>query len=155
MSLSKKDILYAFYIVLFSSLIALIYNYCSSYELPLLYQKGVINSDKIKSIAAPEIIRYYSESNINIIIDTRPEEMFNEGHIPGALSYPISDFYDSIIRLNKRIGIAQNIVIYCSNVHCSDSHTLAKLLIEQGYINVRIYPDGFKERQQQKYPIHK
>ena len=111
MSLSKKDILYAFYMILCSSLMALIYNYLSSAGIPVLCHNNVIISDKTDSVTSPEIVRYYSAGSRSIIIDARSEELFKEGHIPGALSCPVYDFYENIIRLKKQIGLTQNIVV--------------------------------------------
>lgn len=155
MNVSKKDILYAFYMILCSSLMALIYNYFSSAGIPVLYQNNTIISDKTDSITAPEIVRYYSSENKSIIIDARSEDLFKEGHIPGALSCPVYDFDENITRLKKQFGLTQNIVVYCSDVHCSDSRTLANKLIKEGYINVRTYPGGFSEWQHKGYPVQK
>ena len=141
--------------ILCSSLMALIYNYFSSAGIPVLYQNNIIILDKTDSVTSSEILRYYSAESRSRIIDAGSEDLFKEGHIPGALSCPVYDFYKNITRLKKQIGLTQNIVVYCSDVHCPDSRTLAYRLIKEGCINVRIYPGGFSEWQHRGYPIQK
>ena len=118
--------------ILCSSLTALIYNCFPSYRIPILYQNNVIILNKTDSVTASEIVRYYSSDSGSIIIDAGSDELFKEGHIPGALSCPVYEFHEIIIRLKKRIYLTQNIVVYCSNVHCLDSRSLANKFIKEG-----------------------
>jgi len=155
MNLSKKDILYAFLILIFSSTIALIYNHFSESEIPLFRQDNIKNNDLIIAINNPEIVRYYITEDNSAIIDARSEDLFRDGHIKGVISCPVSNFEESMNDLKNTITKTHNIVVYCSNIHCSDSHFLAEQLIKKGYFNVRIYPAGFREWKKIGYPVQR
>ncbi len=155
MSLSKKDILYAFLILLFSYAIALIYNHFSKSGIPLFCQNNDENNAVIIAINDPEIVKFYMTEENSVIIDARSEALFREGHIKRAISCPFSNFEKIINDLKNTISKTQNIVVYCSNIHCSDSHFFAEQLIKKGYFNVRIYPAGFNEWKEIGYPVQR
>ncbi len=155
MSLSKKDILYAFLILLFSHVVALLYNHFSESGIPIFRQGNVKNNDVTIAINNPEIVKFYMTDENSVIIDARSEGLFKEGHIKGAISCPVSDFKNNINGLKDTITKTHNIVVYCSNIHCSDSHLLAEQLIKKGFFNVQVYPAGFSEWQKLGYPVQK
>ena len=65
------------------------------------------------------------------LVDVRTTEEWNEGHIPGALHLPLSDFaslYKSALETDDEI------IIYC--LHGVRSKTAAQFLAINGYTNV-------------------
>ena len=88
-----------------------------------------------------------------LFVDARSQDDYENGHIPGAVSLPVSQFDERIEFFLKQYPFEQPIVTYCSGRTCEDSHILARFLSEVGYINVRIFIDGFPGWKAEGYPI--
>ncbi|VAX24830.1 Transcriptional regulator, ArsR family [hydrothermal vent metagenome] len=69
------------------------------------------------------------QSNDVIVLDVRPEEEFVSGHIPGAISIPLSELRE---RLNE-IPHDHEVVAYCRGPYCVLSPEAIKILHEEGY----------------------
>ena len=63
-----------------------------------------------------------------LVLDVRPTEEFAQGHIPGALSIPVSELAD---RLGELPADA-DVVAYCRGAYCVMSHDVVRLLRERG-----------------------
>jgi ArsR family transcriptional regulator len=63
------------------------------------------------------------------LIDVRPEDEFAAGHIPGALSVPVTELADRLRELPKR----KEIVAYCRGPYCVMAVTAVELLRQRGY----------------------
>ena len=85
-------------------------------------------------------------------MDVRSHDMFDEGHIPGAMSLPLGDF-DALVEAFAAESRKQPIVTYCSGRLCQDSHTVAQFLMERGFENVVVYIDGFPGWIENEYPV--
>lgn len=88
-----------------------------------------------------------------LFVDVRGREMFEEGHIPGAVSLPLDDFETRLERFAAEVSATQPIVTYCSGRLCQDSHTAAQLLMEHGFANVVVYIDGLPGWIENGYPV--
>lgn len=81
-------------------------------------------------------------------IDARRSQVYEQGHIAGALSMPVWES-DIDERIADFYGAGYDpeapLVIYCSGGECEDSHMLAQKLWGIGYNNIRIYPAGWPE----------
>jgi rhodanese-related sulfurtransferase len=87
-----------------------------------------------------------------LFVDSRSPEDFAAGHIPGALSVPL----DGIQHPGKTkagsdsAGLpefpdAQILVIYCEGGDCQTSISLAKVILENGHQDIRIFTGGWAE----------
>ncbi len=74
------------------------------------------------------------QSNDVVVIDVRPVEEFNSGHIPGAISIPLAELKD---RLNE-IPNDHEIVAYCRGPYCVLSPEAIKILKDEGYEALRL-----------------
>jgi rhodanese-related sulfurtransferase len=88
-----------------------------------------------------------------LFVDARSTEDYESGHIPGAVSFPVGQFDERIESFMNQYPLDQPIVTYCSGRTCEDSHQLARLLMEAGFSEVRIFIDGFPGWQVEGYPI--
>lgn len=71
-------------------------------------------------------------SGLNVFIDARSDEDYEEGHIPGALQcypYEIDVYIDGIT--DYVLG-AEKVVIYCGGGDCEDSIFMCRELAEMG-----------------------
>ena len=84
--------------------------------------------DALEEVDAQELLRRV-KSGETILIDVRPEEGFRAGHIPGAISVPISELKARLKDLPKRTEIAA----YCRGPYCVMAIDAVAYLKKQGY----------------------
>ena len=78
-----------------------------------------------------------------ILVDALGERYFAADHIPGAINLPHT-VSDDVLRTSLPDRDAE-IVTYCANPACQNSHVLAHRLQVQDYTNVAVFPGGKKE----------
>ncbi len=79
-----------------------------------------------------------------MLIDARPyKTKFIQGHIPGAISIPFSEF-DQKTNLLPEDKTAL-LIYYCEGEACKLSHNSAKKAEALGYKNVKVYAKGYPE----------
>ena len=74
------------------------------------------------------------QSNDVIVLDVRPKEEFSSGHIPGAISIPLSELRE---RLNE-IPHDREVIAYCRGPYCVLSPEAIKILHDEGYDALRL-----------------
>jgi rhodanese-related sulfurtransferase len=90
-----------------------------------------------------------------IIIDARPNDDYEKGHIRGARSLPWHDVDQRFMEVTKDISVDTPIITYCDGETCELSHNLADFLLELGFNNVRILANGWTKWQNADLPIEK
>ena len=87
------------------------------------------------------------QSNAALIFDVRPAFIYKLGHIPGAISFPKSNFDRDIEKYETRITTANSnntpVVLYCTDLACPDAMTVATRLAQRGY-DVSILQGGYE-----------
>lgn len=73
------------------------------------------------------------------LIDTRPQQDFIAGHLPGAINLRIEDFSRGRLPMLDRYS---RIVVYGQNPASVTARALAKRLHTLGYDRVRVYDGG-------------
>ncbi len=86
-----------------------------------------------------------------LVVSNDPQESFEEGHIPGATSFPWADTLKIPIALPRN----KTLILYCSCSHEEDSSDMAAKLARFGYRNVKVLEGGFLKWSELKYPIEK
>ncbi|WP_320040368.1 rhodanese-like domain-containing protein [uncultured Desulfobacter sp.] len=88
-----------------------------------------------------------------VVLDVRWPEIYDMGHIPGALNFPLADFEEEKKRLLSTITPEDEILVYCAGVTCHDSHTFATRLVEMGFAHVAVYAGGFAEWEEMGFDV--
>jgi len=88
-----------------------------------------------------------------VFIDARTRELYEEGHIKGAVSLPVGQFDLFIDKFMEEYPTDTAIVTYCSGRECDDSHRLAQYLFEIGYTKINVFIDGYPGWEAEGYPI--
>ncbi len=111
----------------------------------------VVHSSVVDSMHAEAIqvidlaeARLFVESG-GRVIDARTEEVYDAGHIPGAILfdyYQLGTYCEKVLPLLSRDEL---IMVYCSEVTCEDSELLAKELYSFGYRKLLLFKGGFAE----------
>ena len=86
-------------------------------------------------------------------VDARAPELYAEGHLPGAFSLPLAEAQQGPAALAGRLPAGRVLVTYCSGYACSDSFDLARLLLQAGHREVRVYEGGFPEWRDAGLPV--
>lgn len=100
-----------------------------------------------------KIAKQIYDSDKAVFIDARSREDFEDGHIKGAESLPLSRFNTLIEAFKKKYPADTFIVTYCSGRTCDDGHRLEQLLFNHGYVNVSIFIDGYQGWKEEGFPI--
>ena len=65
------------------------------------------------------------------LVEVLPEEVFREGHIPGAINIPLDGNFKSLAE--KYLEKMDVIVVYCASYGCLASTKAVEILLEMGY----------------------
>jgi rhodanese-related sulfurtransferase len=84
--------------------------------------------DTLEPIPPEELRRRLKAGDVTLI-DVRPRDEFAAGHIPGALSVPVTELAGRLRDLPKR----KEIVAYCRGPYCVMAVTAVELLRQRGY----------------------
>ena len=77
------------------------------------------------------------QNNEVTLIDVRPKEEFESGHIPGAVSIPLSELKNKLVR----IPTGKDVVAYCRGPYCVLAAEAIALLKKYGYKSFRFKED--------------
>lgn len=88
-----------------------------------------------------------------LIVDARSPELYAQGHIAGALSLPLTEIEAGLPEFLERIAKDRIIIAYCSGFGCPDSFDLGVVLIEAGYLDVRVFEGGYPEWRDAGLPV--
>lgn len=83
-----------------------------------------------------------------VLLDVRPEEEFQAGHLPQAINIPLQQLDDLFGALPKQ----QEIVAYCRGPYCTLSHKAVQRLRLLGY-QVRRFEEGYPEWKAAGLPV--
>jgi rhodanese-related sulfurtransferase/DNA-binding transcriptional ArsR family regulator len=101
----------------------------------------------LEPVSRRELVERAREKSV-LILDVRPPEEFEAGHIRGAVSIPLNDLKRRLARLPKR----KEIVAYCRGPYCVLSVHAVELLRSRGF-RARRLADGFPEWRGAGLPI--
>lgn len=93
----------------------------------------------IPTITFDEVQEALSQ-NTALLLDVRSMEEFANGHMSGAVSFPLSELSTRMSELPNN----KPLIVTCRGPYCVSSDEAAKLLMEQGY-SVSRYDDGVGE----------
>ena len=83
-----------------------------------------------------------------VVLDVRPEDEYEAGHIPGAVSLPIDELELRLTELPRN----RDIVAYCRGPYCLFSRQAVEKLRAHGFRALRMQ-DGVAEWDDQGYPV--
>ena len=82
----------------------------------------------LESVSPEELIRRVRSGDVTIL-DVRPREEYRAGHIPGALSVPLSELKKRLAELPK----GHEVVAYCRGPYCVMAIEAIELLRKRGF----------------------
>lgn len=95
-----------------------------------------------------EQLRSRVEAGDAVVLDVRPAEEYQAGHIPGAISIPVDELADRINELPE----GTEIVVYCRGEYCVLAYDAVRLLTDRGRRAIRL-DDGMLEWRLADMPV--
>jgi rhodanese-related sulfurtransferase/DNA-binding transcriptional ArsR family regulator len=103
--------------------------------------------DELEPIEAQELMQRVADGLVTVL-DVRPNEEFDAGHIHGALNIPFDQLED---RLNE-LQDGKQVVAYCRGPYCMYAYEAVETLRNAG-VDVRRLREGFPEWKQAGLPV--
>jgi len=103
--------------------------------------------DALAPVTLPELRRRLRDGSVTVI-DVRPRAEYEAGHVPGALSIPVSE-------LERRLGelpADREVVAYCRGPYCVYSVDAVGLLRARGY-RARRAEQGLPDWRAEGFPV--
>jgi rhodanese-related sulfurtransferase len=97
-------------------------------EVELVASLYLVSRDELDAVGLKDLRRLVRAGAVTLI-DVRPRDEFEAGHIPGAISLPVPE-------LRKRLGEipkAREVIAYCRGPYCVYSLEAVTLLRKHGY----------------------
>lgn len=101
----------------------------------------------LETLSSEELSEKLQQHNITVI-DVRPKQEFDKGHIVGALNVPVDELSDKLDELPKD----QEIVAYCRGPFCVFADDAVKLLKDKGF-NAKRLDEGYPEWMLDELPV--
>ncbi|MBQ0924964.1 ArsR/SmtB family transcription factor [Saccharopolyspora endophytica] len=106
-----------------------------------------LGPDDAERVSRDELLRR-AESGDVVVLDVRPREEYEAGHIPGAVSVPVEELADKL----GDIPADQEVVAYCRGAYCVLAHDAVRLLTAHGRTASRL-ADGMLEWRLAELPV--
>lgn len=103
--------------------------------------------DSLEPLPASELISRARDGLVTVL-DVRPEEEFQAGHLPGAINIPLNQLEKRLKQLSRE----SEVVAYCRGPYCVLAFEAVARLREQGY-QARRLENGFPEWKQAGLPV--
>ena len=144
-------------ILIITAFIALGHNQIRAKTIPLFCPwsediSGSAFSEFISTVSIDEAAELFS-INDAVFIDARPESIYNQGHIQGALCLPWNQAEEKCFELIENIPPEKNIITYCDGATCDLCDKLAVFLCDLGFEQVRALVNGWTVWNQNKLPV--
>lgn len=102
-------------------------------------------SEDTEHVSRDELLRRSRDGHV---VDVRPREEYEAGHIPGAVSIP----FDELVNKLDAVPADQDIVAYCRGSYCVLAHDAVRLLSAHGRTARRL-ADGMLEWRLADLPV--
>jgi ArsR family transcriptional regulator len=105
--------------------------------------------DNLEAVSRKELLRRMRDGLVTLI-DTRPSEEFDAGHLPGALNLPLSTLRRRLSELPRD----REIVAYCRGQYCVLSYEAVAELRRRGFKAFRL-EEGYPEWRAAGLPVER
>ena len=116
-------------------------------EVEIIVREHFANDAGLRPVNHRELTALLKSGNA-LIIDVRPPEEYEAGHIPGAVNVPIETLPRRLAEFPHR----KEVVAYCRGPYCMLAFEAVKRLRKRGY-RARRLEDGFPEWKSEGRPV--
>jgi len=108
-------------------------------EVDRLIHNVLDEKDSLEAIRRSELVERLKQGTVTVI-DVRPVEEYNAGHVPGAINVPLGELDEMLNKLPND----KEVIAYCRGPHCVLAFDAVDKLRQFG-IKARRMEDGFPE----------
>ncbi len=149
---SRKEGLYVFYRVAGDDVIDLLGNLQRTGERHISEVNRVVmgyfnDRDSLEAVSRKELLQR-SKDGLVTVLDVRPPEEYESGHIPGAVNVPLAEIAQHLTDLPKE----QDIIAYCRGAYCVLAFEAVATLREKGF-KARRLEEGYPEWKAAGLPV--
>ncbi|MCS6785727.1 MAG: rhodanese-like domain-containing protein [Thiobacillaceae bacterium] len=101
------------------------------------------------AVSTEHVAKLLADKADVLLVDSRPERVFEKGSLPGAINIPDPKFDPAKLPADK----AKPIIFFCGGLHCDLSSNSARKARAAGYTNVKTYPEGYPAWQAAAKPV--
>ncbi|HJU66446.1 MAG TPA: metalloregulator ArsR/SmtB family transcription factor [Gemmatimonadaceae bacterium] len=116
-------------------------------EVEQVTQLYFTSRDELEPVTLQDLRRLIRDGDVTVI-DVRPRDEYEAGHIPGALSLPLAELKGRAPRLPK----SKEVIAYCRGAYCVYSLEAVRLLRKRGY-RARRAQEGLPEWRASNMPV--
>lgn len=102
----------------------------------------ILKNNELESITIAEMIKKMEDDQVTVV-DVRPSDEYESGHIPNSISVPISEFEDKLHFIPKE----KPVIAYCRGPYCVYASEAVELLRDKGY-KAAVLDSGINEWKQ-------
>lgn len=116
-------------------------------ELQVITQKLIGDPDSLEKIDRKTLLARAKKQEV-IVLDVRPTDEYNAGHLPYAMSMPLEQLKEKLKSLPKD----KEFVAYCRGPYCLLAVEAVKILNKSGFKAVRL-DDGVRDWKRAGFPV--
>ena len=116
-------------------------------EVDRIVRVYLTQKDNLEPVAAKELLDR-ARKGLVTVLDLRPPEEYEAGHVPGAVNIPINDLEKRLGELPRR----KEIIAYCRGPYCLMSYDAVQLLRKKG-LKARRLENGLPEWRMSGLPV--
>jgi rhodanese-related sulfurtransferase len=116
-------------------------------EVDRLVRDYFTSTDGLEPVSKEELLRRFRSRDV-VVLDVRPREEYEGGHIVGAVSLPLAELRRRLTDLPR----SKKIVAYCRGPYCVLAAEGVRVLRRQGFDAVRL-ADGYPEWRDAGFPV--
>ena len=118
-------------------------------EVEMIVNSYLHTKDGLEPVQAGEFMEM-ADAGLVTVIDVRPPEEFNAGHILGAINVPLKDLESQLAVISKD----KDVVAYCRGPYCVLAFDVVEKLRKEGFSAKRL-EYGFPEWKKAGLPVEK
>lgn len=100
-------------------------------------------------------VKKFFDARAAVIVDARPRDEYEAGHIPGALCLPYEEAGFDPETLERFDPGGKPVIVYCGGGACELSTNLALRLVEAGKKKVLVFLGGWTAWEAAGYPVER
>ena len=108
-------------------------------EIQDLVRRFITGRDGLEPVSMKELLRRVARDEVTVL-DVRPEEEYEAGHLPRAISIPVDQLLDRL----KELPAGKSVIAYCRGPYCLLSVSAVEVLRDNGFKAFRL-EEGYPE----------